>query len=199
MNVSDFDYELPQELIAQEPVKIRDHCRLLVLHKESGALEHRVFSDVLDYLRPGDCLVFNDSRVIPARLFGVRRGTGAKVEFLLSRRMEDNVWETLVRPGRRCRQGDIIDFGDGILSAEIKGYGEDGTRVAAFSCAGDFDEVLEKLGSMPLPPYIERPSTDADKIDYQNVYARENGSVACATAGLHWTPELIKKAEDLGV
>ena len=199
MNVSDFDYELPQELIAQEPVKIRDRCRLLVLHKESGALEHRVFSDVLDYLHPGDCLVFNDSRVIPARLFGVRRGTGAKVEFLLSRRIEDNTWETLVRPGRRCRQGDIIDFGDGLLSAEIKGYGEDGTRVAAFSCAGDFDEVLEKLGSMPLPPYIERPSTDADKIDYQNVYARENGSVACATAGLHWTPELIKKAEDLGV
>ena len=199
MNVSDFDYELPQELIAQEPVKIRDRCRLLVLHKESGALEHRVFSDVLDYLHPGDCLVFNDSRVIPARLFGVRRGTGAKVEFLLSRRIEDNTWETLVRPGRRCRPGDIIDFGDGLLSAEIKGYGEDGTRVAAFSCAGDFDEVLEKLGSMPLPPYIERPSTDADKIDYQNVYARENGSVACATAGLHWTPELIKKAEDLGV
>ena len=199
MNVSDFDYELPQELIAQEPVKVRDSCRLLVLHKDSDVLEHRVFSDVLEYLKPGDCLVFNDSRVIPARLFGTRRGTGAKVEFLLSRRIEGNTWETLVRPGRRCRQGDIIDFGEGILSAEIKGYGEDGTRLAEFSCEGNFDEVLEKLGSMPLPPYIERPSSEADKTDYQNVYARENGSVACATAGLHWTPELIKKAEDLGV
>ena len=198
MNVSDFDYELPLELIAQRPAERRDSCRLLVVHKSTGALEHRVFSDILEYLKPGDCLVFNDSKVIPARLFGTRRGTGAKVEFLLSKRIEGNTWETLVKPGRRCKTGDIIDFEEG-LSAEIKGYSEDGTRIAEFTCDGSLMDVLDRIGRMPLPPYIERESDESDKENYQNVYAKEEGSVACATAGLHWTPELIKAAEDMGV
>ena len=198
MNVSDFDYELPLELIAQRPAERRDSCRLLVVHKSTGALEHRVFSDILEYLKPGDCLVFNDSKVIPARLFGTRRGTGAKVEFLLSKRIEGNTWETLVKPGRRCKTGDLIDFEEG-LSAEIKGYSEDGTRIAEFSCDGPLMDVLDRIGRMPLPPYIERESDESDKENYQNVYAKEEGSVACATAGLHWTPELIKAAESMGV
>ena len=198
MNVSDFYYDLPEELIAQKPADKRDACRLLVIHRNTGQLEHRHFSDILEYLKPGDCLVFNDSRVIPARIFGTRRGTGAKVEFLLSKKIEGNTWETLVKPGRRCKTGDFIDF-EGGLSAEIKGYSEDGTRIAEFSCEGSFEETLERIGSMPLPPYITRKSDESDKENYQNVYAKENGSVACATAGLHWTPELIKKAEDLGV
>ena len=198
MNVSDFDYYLPEELIAQRPADKRDACRLLVIHRDTGLLEHRHFSDILEYLKPGDCLVFNDSRVIPARIFGTRRGTGAKVEFLLSKKIEGNTWETLVKPGRRCKTGDFIDF-EGGLSAEIKGYSEDGTRIAEFICEGSFEETLERIGSMPLPPYITRKSDESDKENYQNVYAKENGSVACATAGLHWTPELIKKAEDMGV
>ena len=198
MNVSDFDYELPEELIAQRPADKRDACRLLVIHRDTGLLEHRHFSDVLEYLKPGDCLVFNDSRVIPARIFGTRRGTGAKVEFLLSKKIQDKTWETLVKPGRRCKTGDIIDF-DGGLSAEIKGYSDDGTRIAEFCCEGSFEETLERIGSMPLPPYITRKSDDSDKENYQNVYAKENGSVACATAGLHWTPELIRNAEAKGV
>ena len=199
MNVSDFDYELPLELIAQRPSEQRDACRLLAVHTDSGQLEHRVFTDILDYLDPGDCLVFNDSKVIPARLFGTRHSTGAKVEFLLSKCIEGNTWETLVKPGRRCKTGDIIDFGDGELSAEITGYSEDGTRIAEFTCEGPLMDVVEKLGKMPLPPYIERESDESDKETYQNVYAKNQGSVACATAGLHWTPELIKAAEAKGV
>ena len=199
MNVSDFDYELPAELIAQRPSEKRDACRLMVVHTADGKLEHRVFSDILEYLRPGDCLVFNDSKVIPARLFGTRRGTGAKVEFLLSRRISGSTWETLVKPGRRCRTGDVIDFGEGELSAVIKGLSEDGTRIAEFVCEGELMDALDRLGRMPLPPYIERESDEKDKETYQNVYAREEGSVACATAGLHWTPELIKAAVDKGV
>jgi S-adenosylmethionine:tRNA ribosyltransferase-isomerase len=169
------------------------------VHTDSGQLEHRVFSDILDYLDPGDCLVFNDSKVIPARLFGIRRGTGAKVEFLLSKCIEGNTWETLVKPGRRCKTGDIIDFGDGELSAELTGYSEDGTRIAEFTCEGPLMDAVDKLGKMPLPPYIERESDESDKETYQNVYAKNQGSVACATAGLHWTPELIKAAVAKGV
>ena len=199
MNVSDFDYDLPAELIAQRPTETRDSCNLLAVHTDSGLLEHRVFYDILDYLEKGDCLVFNDSKVIPARLFGIRRGTGAKVEFLLSKCVEGNTWETLVKPGRRCRTGDIIDFGDGELSAKITGYSDDGTRIAEFSCKGSLMDALDKLGKMPLPPYIDRESDELDKESYQNVYAKKEGSVACATAGLHWTPELIKAAEDKGV
>ncbi len=198
MNVSDFDYELPLELIAQRPAERRDSCRLLVVDRNTGDLQHRVFSDILEYLKPGDCLVFNDSKVIPARLFGTRRGTGAKVEFLLSKRIEGNTWETLVKPGRRCKTGDIIDFEEG-LCAKITGYSEDGTRIVEFTCEGPLMDVLDRIGRMPLPPYIERESDDSDKENYQNVYAKEEGSVACATAGLHWTPELIKAAEEMGV
>jgi S-adenosylmethionine:tRNA ribosyltransferase-isomerase len=200
MNVSDFDYNLPQELIAQQPSETRDGCRLLVIHRDTGALEHKHFYDVLDYLDPGDCLVFNDSKVLPARLFGTKEGTGAKIEFLLSRRLEGDVWETLVRPGRRLRPGDTVIFGlNGDLRAEITGFGQEGTRHVKFSYTGDFMALLDKLGSMPLPPYIERAAEESDKDRYQNVYAKEFGSVACATAGLHWTPELIEAARAKGV
>jgi len=199
MNVSDFDYELPKELIAQQPSDTRDGCRLLVIHRDSGELEHKRFYDILNYVNPGDCLVFNDSRVIPARIFGVKEGTGAAIEFLLSKRLEGDTWETLVRPGRRLHVGDRVVFGDGKLFAEIKGYGDEGTRIVDFTYNGVFMEVLDELGSMPLPPYIERAADDSDKDRYQNVYAKNDGSVACATAGLHWTPELIAAAEAKGV
>jgi S-adenosylmethionine:tRNA ribosyltransferase-isomerase len=199
MNVSDFDYELPKELIAQQPSDTRDGCRLLVIHRDSGELEHKRFYDILNYVNPGDCLVFNDSRVIPARIFGVKEGTGASIEFLLSKRLEGDTWETLVRPGRRLHVGDRVVFGDGKLFAEIKGYGDEGTRIVDFTYDGVFMEVLDELGSMPLPPYIERAADDSDKDRYQNVYAKNDGSVACATAGLHWTPELIAAAEAKGV
>lgn len=199
MNVSDFDYALPKALIAQHPSEKRDGCRLLVIHRGTGELEHRGFPDVLDYLSPGDCLVFNDSKVLPARLLGTKEGTGANVEFLLSKRIEGDVWETLVRPGRRLKPGDRTVFGGGRLSAEIKGYGEEGTRHVEFSYSGDFMEILSSAGSMPLPPYIERAADDEDKARYQNVYAEKFGSVACATAGLHWTPELIEAARSKGI
>ena len=156
MNVSDFDYQLPLELIAQQPSETRDGCRLLVIHMKDHTLEHRKFSDIKDYLHPGDCLVLNDSKVIPARLYGLKEGTGAHIEFLLSKKIEGDVWETLVRPGKRLRPGDVVVFGDGILRAEILENSEGGTRHVRFSCEGDFMDTLEKLGSMPLPPYIER-------------------------------------------
>ncbi len=199
MNVSDFDYELPLELIAQQPSETRDGCRLLVVHRDTGLLEHRHFYDVLDYLNPGDCLVFNDSRVIPARLFGVREKTGAHIEFLLSRRLEGDRWETLVRPGRRVRPGDTIVFGDGELKAHVLSNSDGGTRIVEFEYDGIFMEILEKIGSMPLPPYIERAADESDKDRYQNVYARIEGSVAAPTAGLHFTPELIEKAREKGI
>ncbi len=200
MNVSDFDYELPQELIAQQPAQKRDMSRLLVVHRDTGLLEHRHFHDIIDYLRPGDCLVLNDSKVIPARLYGVKEGTGAHIEFLLSKRIEGNDWETLVRPGRRLRPGDRVIFGpEGELRAEILGNSDDGTRIARFFCEGDFMQVLERLGTMPLPPYIERESGEADRERYQTVYAKNEGSVACPTAGLHFTPELLDKAREKGV
>ncbi len=200
MNVSDFDYKLPQELIAQQPAEKRDASRLLVVHRSSGELEHRHFSDILEYLKPGDCLVLNDSKVIPARLYGVKESTGAHIEFLLSKRIEGNDWETLVRPGKRLRPGDTVVFGEnGELRAEIISNSDDGTRIARFSCEGNFMETLEKLGSMPLPPYIERESGEADRERYQTVYAKNEGSVACPTAGLHFTPELLDKARGMGV
>lgn len=199
MNVSDFDYELPKELIAQQPSDTRDGCRLLIIHRSSGELEHKRFYDILNYVNPGDCLVFNDSKVIPARIFGVKEGTGASIEFLLSKRIEGDVWETLVRPGRRMHIGDRVNFGDGKLFAEVTGYGDEGTRLVRFEYDGVFMEILDELGSMPLPPYIERAAGEEDKDRYQNVYARNEGSVACATAGLHWTPELIAAAEAKGV
>lgn len=199
MNVSDFDYELPKELIAQEPSEVRDECRLLVIHRSTGELEHKKFFNIIDYLNPGDCLVLNDSKVIPARIFGIKMGTGANIEFLLSKNLGEDKWETLVRPGRRLHEGDVVSFGDGKLKATILGTGDEGTRIVKFTYAGIFMEILEELGSMPLPPYIEREADEHDKDRYQNVYAKNEGSVACATAGLHWTPELLQKAKDKGV
>lgn len=199
MNIEEFDYELPKELIAQTPMEQRDECRLMVLNRAEGTIEHKHFYDVLDYLKPGDCLVMNDSKVIPARIFGVKEKTGAHIEFLLSKRIEEDRWETLVRPGRRLKPGDKVDFGNGKLEAEILEYGKDGTRIVEFHYDGIFMERLEELGSMPLPPYIERPSDEEDKDMYQTVYAHYDGSVAAPTAGLHFTKELLKKAQDKGV
>jgi len=199
MNVSDFDYQLPQELIAQQPSEKRDGCRLLVLNMDDNTVSHRHFSDITDYLKPGDCLVLNDSRVIPARIFGVKEGTGAHIEFLLSKKIEGDVWETLVRPGKRLRPGDMVSFGDGQLRAEILENSEGGTRHVKFYYEGIFMEVLERLGSMPLPPYIERASEEEDKDRYQTVYAKNDGSVAAPTAGLHFTEELLEKIRAMGV
>lgn len=199
MNVSDFDYDLPKELIAQEPVKIRDSCRLMILHRKDDTIEHKVFSDILDYLKPGDCLVMNDSKVIPARIFGIKESTGVNVEFLLSKKIEGNRWESLVKPGRRLKPGDRVIFGDGKLIADIKAYSEEGTRIVDFSYEGNFMDILEELGRMPLPPYIEREANKEDKDDYQTVYAREEGSVAAPTAGFHFTPELLEKIREKGI
>lgn len=199
MRIDEFDYELPKELIAQAPSQKRDDCRLMVLDRKSGTIEHKHFYDILDYLKPGDCLVLNDSRVIPARLFGIKKGTGAKIEFLLSKRIEGDTWETMVRPGRRLKPGDRVTFGEGKLEAEILGYGKDGTRIVSFQYNGIFMERLEELGNMPLPPYIERESTEQDKDQYQTVYAEVDGSVAAPTAGLHFTEELLAKAKEKGV
>ena len=209
MRVEDFDYNLPEELIAQKPVKERDTCRLMVVDRRTGEISHRHFYDILDYLKPGDCLLMNDSRVIPARLYGVKEGTGANIEFLLIKRVEakeDNdateTWETMVRPGRRLKIGDRVVFNSEEghkLVAEILDYGEDGTRHVRFDYDGIFMERLEEIGTMPLPPYIERPGTVEDREDYQTVYANIDGSVAAPTAGLHFTDELLKKAEEKGV
>ena len=199
MNISDFDYELPLELIAQHPSEKREDCRLLVVHRSDHTIEHRRFYDILEYLKPGDCLVMNDSKVLPARLFGTKEGTGAKVEFLLSKRKEGDVWETIVRPGKRLHPGNTVSFGDGKLRAEILDYGPDGTRIVRFDYDGVFLEILEELGRMPLPPYIEREAELEDKDRYQTVYCREEGSVAAPTAGLHFTEELLKQVEAKGV
>ena len=214
MNVSDFDYNLPEELIAQVPSAKRDECRLMVIHMGTGEIEHRKFFDILEYLKPGDCLVLNNSKVLPARLFGVKEGTGAKVEFLLSKRMpgEGDRWETLVKPGKRLKVGDSVVFSgigpDGteshypygkLLRAEVVGYSDDGTRIVEFKYDGIFMERLEEIGQMPLPPYIARANNSEDKDRYQTVYSKIEGSVAAPTAGLHFTKELLKKAEEKGV
>lgn len=199
MKISDFDYELPMELIAQHPSQRREDCRLLVVHRSDHRVEHKHFYDILNYLRPGDCLVMNDSKVLPARLFGTKEGTGAKVEFLLSKRIEGDVWETIVRPGKRLRPGAVVSFGEGKLRAEILDYGSDGTRIVRFLYRGVFLEILEELGRMPLPPYIQREARVEDQSRYQTVYCREEGSVAAPTAGLHFTRELLEKARQMGV
>ncbi|MBR6014565.1 MAG: tRNA preQ1(34) S-adenosylmethionine ribosyltransferase-isomerase QueA [Firmicutes bacterium] len=202
MNVNDFDYYLPEELIAQKPAEKRDGSRLLVIHRDTGALEHKHFYDVVDYLNPGDCLVMNNSKVIPARLFGTKAGTGAKIEFLLIKRLDGDIWETMVRPGRRMKEGDRVVFnGEGRpkFEAVVIGYGEDGTRHVRFEYEGVFMERLEELGSMPLPPYIERAAESEDKDRYQTVYAKYEGSVAAPTAGLHFTEEILEKARAKGV
>lgn len=200
MHIDEFDYELPQELIAQRPADKRDESRLLVVHRESGTTEHRHFYDILDYLHSGDCLVLNNSKVLPARLYGIKEGTGAKVEFLLIRRIEGDVWETMVRPGRRLKPKDSVIFCEKpLLRAEICDYGKDGTRIVRFDYDGIFMERLEEIGSMPLPPYIEREGIAEDKERYQTVYCEEEGSVAAPTAGLHFTEELLERAEQKGV
>ena len=205
MNINDFDYELPKELIAQTPAEKRDCSRLMVVDRATGKVEHKHFYDILDYLDPGDCLVLNNSKVLPARLFGVKEGTGAKVEFLLTKRIEGDTWETMVRPGKRLKVGDAVNFAGSagsagkLFRAVVKDYGEDGTRIVEFQYDGIFLERLEELGQMPLPPYIERENNREDRERYQTVYCREEGSVAAPTAGLHFTKELLQKAGDKGV
>lgn len=197
MNVKDFYYDLPQELIAQDPLKDRSASRLLVMHRDTGALEHRVFKDIVDYLRPGDCLVINDTKVIPARLFGVKADTGAKIEVLLLKRRDQNVWETLVKPGKKCRPGTEIVFGEGLLRGTVTGVVEEGNRLIRFSYEGIFEEILDCLGQMPLPPYITHQLEDRNR--YQTVYAKHDGSAAAPTAGLHFTKELLQQVQDMGV
>lgn len=226
MHINDFDYNLPEELIAQFPADKRDHSRLMVVDRSTGSVEHRHFYDILEYLKAGDCLVLNNSRVIPARIFGIKAATGARVEFLLIKRKDGDRWETMVRPGKKIKKGDVILFGidaDRYISecdhkggnvkspvmqeieeaapfkAEVLDYGDDGTRIVEFSYKGIFLEILEELGKMPLPPYIERESVLEDKERYQTVYSKENGSVAAPTAGLHFTEELLAKAKEMGV
>jgi S-adenosylmethionine:tRNA ribosyltransferase-isomerase len=200
MNVSDFNYELPEELIAQTPAEKRDASRLLVIHRNTGLLEHKTFHDILSYFQPGDCLVLNDSKVIPARLFGIKKDTGARVEFLLSRRLHEDTWETLVRPGRRVHPGDRILFGEhGELEAIVTERGEEGTRIVEFHYTGNFMDHLEAIGKIPLPPYIAREATSEDTVRYQTVYCQTEGSVAAPTAGLHFTPELLEQARAKGI
>ena len=196
MKTHDFYYDLPEELIAQTPLQQRDASRLLVLDRESGHVTHRHFYDVLEYLRPGDCLVMNDSRVLPARLLG-HRPTGGAVEVLLLRDLGDKKWECLCKPGRKMQPGNEVIFGDGELTATVTDVLEDGNRVVEFHYEGIFLEVLERLGKMPLPPYIKAELPDQER--YQTVYSREIGSAAAPTAGLHWTPELLDKARAMGV
>ena len=194
---SDFFFSLPQELIAQDPLADRSASRLLVLHKDSGKTEHRVFKDITKYLHTGDCLVLNNTRVIPARLIGKKEETCAAVELLLLKRQEKDIWETLVRPGKKCRQGAKLVFGEGLLRAEILKTVEEGNRLVRFSYDGIFEEVLDKLGEMPLPPYITHKLSDKNR--YQTVYAKYSGSAAAPTAGLHFTEELLKEIEAMGV
>ncbi len=197
MKTSDFYYNLPEELIAQDPLKDRSSSRLLVLDRKTREREHRVFRDLAEFLNPGDCLVVNNTRVIPARLMGVKEGTGAGIEVLLLKRCEDNVWETLVKPGKKTRPGARISFGDGLLMGEVLEVVEEGNRRVRFTYEGIFEEILDKLGQMPLPPYITHQLKDKNR--YQTVYAKHEGSAAAPTAGLHFTPELLKAIEDKGV
>lgn len=197
MELSEFSYELPEELIAQDPLEDRAASRLLVLHKKTGNYEHRHFRDILEYLKPGDCLVINDTKVIPARLLGEKEGTGAKIEVLLLTRKEDNIWETLVKPGKKCHIGTVISFGGGLLKGTVVGKTEDGNRFIQFQYEGIFEEILDRLGQMPLPPYIRHQLKDKNR--YQTVYAEHAGSAAAPTAGLHFTGELLEKIRSAGI
>ena len=198
MRTEDFDYELPEELIAQTPVEPRDHSRLLVVHRSDGSLEYRHFYDIAEYLHPGDALVINETRVIPARLLGVKEDTGVPVEVLLLRRENATDWEALVRPGRRLKPGSFCSFGDGLLRCEmLENVAETGGRRVRFHYEGVFEELLDRLGEMPLPPYIHEKLQDPER--YQTVYAREEGSAAAPTAGLHFTPELLERIRGMGV
>ncbi len=194
---SDFYFELPEELIAQDPLADRSGSRMLMLDKTDGRIEHHIFKEIVDYLRPGDCLVLNNTKVLPARLSGRRENTGGAIEVLLLKRKGDDVWETLVKPGRKAKPGTRILFGDGCLQAEVLDVVEDGNRLIRFSYEGIFEEVLDRLGEMPLPPYITHKLQDKNR--YQTVYARYEGSAAAPTAGLHFTKELLQKISDKGV
>lgn len=194
MDVKDFYYDLPEELIAQDPLEDRSSSRLLVLDKETGEIEHRVFRDILSYLRKGDCLVINDTKVIPARLIGSKEGTDARIEVLLLKRRENDIWETLVKPGKKAKPGTVIQFGDGLLKGTVVDIVEEGNRLIQFSYKGIFEEILDRLGQMPLPPYITHQLKDKNR--YQTVYAKHEGSAAAPTAGLHFTKELLKQIYD---
>ncbi len=197
MKTSDFYYDLPEELIAQDPLENRSDSRLMVLDKETGAVSHHVFREIVDYLNPGDCLVINDTKVIPARLIGEREGTGAKIEVLLLKRKTGDVWETLVKPGRKAKPGTRIQFGGGLLVGEVMDIVDEGNRLIRFEFEGIFEEILDQLGQMPLPPYITHQLKDKDR--YNTVYATHSGSAAAPTAGLHFTPELLKIIEEKGI
>ena len=197
MDVKDFYYDLPQELIAQDPLEDRSSSRLMVLDKITGEVEHRHFKDITEYLRPGDCLVINNTKVIPARLYGVKEGTEAKIEILLLKRKENDIWETRVKPGKKCKIGTKIVFGEGILTGEVVDIVEEGNRLIQFHYEGIFEEILDRLGQMPLPPYITHQLQDKNR--YQTVYAKYDGSAAAPTAGLHFTPELLQQVRDMGV
>ena len=197
MKRQDFYYELPEELIAQDPLKDRSSSRLLVLDKESGAVSHHVFKEITDYLHEGDCLVINDTKVIPARLIGSKVGTEGKIEILLLKRKENNVWETLVKPGKKAKIGTKISFGEGLLIGEVVDIVDEGNRLIQFTYEGIFEEILDRLGQMPLPPYITHQLEDKNR--YQPVYATHTGSAAAPTAGLHFTPELLDEIEQKGI
>ena len=197
MDINDFDYDLPEELIAQDPIEDRSSSRLLLLDKKTGKTQDKIFRDIIDELNPGDCLVINNTKVIPARLMGVKEDTGAHIEVLLLKREQDDVWEVLVKPGKKAKPGTIITFGDGRLKAEVLEVVEDGNRKIRFSYQGIFEEILDELGQMPLPPYITHQLKDKNR--YQTVYAKHTGSAAAPTAGLHFTPELLKEIEEKGI
>lgn len=196
MNKSDFYYDLPESFIAQEPLSKRDESKLLIMNRKTGEIEHGRFKDVVDYLNPGDCLVLNNTRVIPARIFG-KRSTGSKVEFLLLRRLDINRWETLVKPGRKAKPGSVFTFGSGELKAEVLDVIEEGIRIIEFTYEGVFEEILENLGRMPLPPYIKANLEDQER--YQTVYSKKSGSAAAPTAGLHFTDDLLTKIREKGI
>lgn len=195
--LQDYDYELPQELIAQDPLSKRDSSRLMVVDRRTGAVKHKIFHDILDYLHEGDCLVINNTKVIPARLMGTKEETGATIEVLLLKRRQDNVWETLVKPGKKAKPGAVISFGDGLLRGRVVDVVEEGNRLIQFEYEGIFEEILDQLGQMPLPPYITHRLEDKNR--YQTVYAKHNGSAAAPTAGLHFTKELLRQIQEKGV
>ena len=197
MKTSDFYFDLPQELIAQDPLEDRSSSRLLVMDKKTGEIEHHIFREITNYLHPGDCLVINDTKVIPARLYGSKIGTDAKIEVLLLKRKENDVWETLVKPGKKAKPGTKISFGDGLLVGDVIDVVEEGNRLIQFSYEGIFEEILDKLGQMPLPPYITHQLKDKNR--YQTVYAKHDGSAAAPTAGLHFTPELLAQIKEKGI
>lgn len=197
MKTSDFYFDLPQELIAQDPLEDRSSSRLLVLDRKTGEIRHEIFKDIVHYLNPGDCLVVNDTKVIPARLFGNKVGTDAKIEVLLLKRKENNIWETLVKPGKKAKPGTKISFGEGLLVGEVIDVVEEGNRLIQFSYEGVFEEILDQLGQMPLPPYITHQLKDKNR--YQTVYAKNDGSAAAPTAGLHFTPELLEEIQKKGI